>query len=210
MMSVYRRLFAIGLLAAAGCLIQPQAARATCCNIFTTQSCADCNFFMCNCQHSCDCQNSCETNCNQDFNTCLITCTQRNCNYCTTYFHACMRRCGGTGARRAVPRASTFDLAPPQSHCEEIFGAIDTNSDRLISRREFLAFIRSQPRPRQRDRAYLTSVIGMAVASLDGQNPGKVFSRMDLNHDGYIDRIEAGLDSDGVSRPAGGVRHKLH
>jgi hypothetical protein len=195
MTSIYGRLFAAGLLAAAGCTLLPQGAFAYCCNIITTQSCAGCNFFMCACQNSCDCQNSCETNCNQEYNTCLITCTQRNCYYCTTYFHACMRRCGGAAsARRAVPRATMIDLQPARAHCEKIFAAVDANADGRISKREFLAFVKAQPRPSRRDRDYMTSDIGLAVASIDGQDPRKVFDRLDKNHDGYIDRVEAGLD----------------
>ena len=207
MTPLYRKLLAACLLAAAFCLALPEAARAVCCNILTTQSCADCNVFMCNCQHSCDCKNSCETNCNEEYNTCLITCTQRNCNYCTTYFHACMRRCGGANASRAVPHASMIDLAAPKTHCEEVFATIDANADHRISRSEFLKFVRSQPRPDQRDKAYLTSAIGIAVASIDGKNPSQVFNRIDVNHDGFIDRAEAGLDEAAAGTPAPAPPH---
>jgi Ca2+-binding EF-hand superfamily protein len=105
-----------------------------------------------------------------------------------------MRRCGGASARRAVPRATMIDLQPARAHCEKIFAAVDANADGRISKREFLAFIKAQPRPSRRDKTYMTSDIGLAVASIDGQDPRKVFDRLDKNHDGYIDRVEAGLD----------------
>jgi hypothetical protein len=47
----------------------------------------------------------------------------------------------------------------------------DANADHRISRSELLNFVRSQPRPNHRDKAYLTSAIGIAVASIDGKNP---------------------------------------
>jgi Ca2+-binding EF-hand superfamily protein len=123
-----------------------------------------------------------------------------------------MRRCGGANASRAVPRASMFDLSAPKTHCEEVFAAIDANADRRISRNEFLTFIGSQPRPDQRDKAYLTSAIGISVASIDGKNPGQVFNRIDVNHDGFIDRAEAGLDeaATGTPAPARPHAHRKH
>lgn len=192
------KLISLRSILALSCMVLfSHGAFANCCNIITTQSCANCNIFMCHCENSCDCQNSCGTTCDLEFDACLADCTQRNCNYCTSYFHSCTGRCGktGTDAVRATPAALPADAAAPKVHCEQIFAAFDANSDRLISNSEFLAFLLSQPRPQQRNPAYKASVIGIAVASVDGKELGQVFTRIDVDRSGSIDRTEAGLDT---------------
>lgn len=164
-------------------------ASANCCNIITTQSCANCNFFMCNCDNPCDCEDSCASRCDQEYNTCLIYCTQRNCNYCTTYYHACMRRC--PAADVAVESVQEATEGKTKS-CEVIYSAIDENGDKRISKKELVAFITTH-RDRLSETPLTDSPIDIALESVGGKDPEVIFKELDKNADGEIDRSEAGL-----------------
>lgn len=165
------------------------SAQAKCCNIITTQSCAGCNIFMCNCKHSCNCKDSCQTLCNEELDDCIADCTQENCNYCNSYFHACMGRCPPGDVA-----AENDQEAPGEGaqSCEAIYAAIDENGDRSISKAELVTFITAQ-RARLAETPLTDSPIDIALASVGGRDPDELFEDLDENADGEIDRIEAGL-----------------
>jgi hypothetical protein len=168
----------------------PSAAYAYCCNIITTQSCAGCNIFMCACSGPCDCQNSCQTNCGQTQNACIADCTQSDCSYCNTWYHACMNRCGS-----AAPAAEA--TKPPEAPgssalCEQIYSAIDADHNGLISKAEFVDFIQTQRKAAMPADGTLP-MLQAAAATVAGQDPERVFAHFDVNRDGNIDRQEAAL-----------------
>ena len=173
----------------------PSETLAFCCNGFTTQSCANCNFFWCNCDNPCDCKNSCETNCSQEQTQCIIYCTQGNCSYCDGYYHACINRCNSASASSLdidkKPRKK--QIAKASSECP-IYQAMDANKNGAVSRNEFIDFIDSQ---RKTDWPTTNEMTPMqtALRLIAGQNPAEVFDRYDTNHDGSIDHKEAGLPS---------------
>jgi EF hand len=180
--------FVIAVLAA----LAPTEAEAKCCNIITTQSCADCNFFMCHCKNSCDCKNPCATNCSQDQNACIADCTQSNCSYCDGYYHACMDRCSSSAATSSPIADPAPDASAPTAACQQVYKAVDADRNGALSKKEFVDFIVAQRKVAWPTNGALTPVQA-AVGSIAGKDPAAVFASLDTNHDGTIDRAEAGL-----------------
>jgi hypothetical protein len=148
--------------------------------MFTTQSCADCNFFMCHCKNSCDCKNSCATNCSQDQTACIADCTQSNCSYCDAYYHACMGRCGSSAATSSTIAEPEPDASAPTAACQQVYKAVDADRNGAVSKKEFVDFIVAQRKVAWPANGVLTPVQGCRRL---GSGPGSCGRIRPLGHE---------------------------